>query len=700
MSKRSFHLILTTIVGLMFVFGNVFFLYAQEQKSDEFTLEEITVTAEKRTENLQKVAMSVAVMQGEELTNQGAVSLADILKNIPNVSTSEAGDKGSTINIRGLGSDLPSGTGEAAVSTNFDGAYQMRSEAGMFGFFDVDRVEVLRGPQGTLYGRNSTGGVVNIVSSKPKVDKVEGYAGLEIGDYKKMKTDGAVNIPIADSFAGRLAFVSTKQNSYTMDDHGGRDSQQGLATRLQLRYIPSDEAYLNLLYSYTQRDGGMFGIVTKANYDAGKYDINNNTYPYSRTSKQQNVDSKISLTAELPLGPGIVTLLPTYEKMKGRSSSYGVSQGAPGSGPVAAEPAFSTGGQPWNNETKTAELRYANKSDSEITWVVGLYWTDTKEPQSPDDTGYEAVKWYNTKSAFSQMTYPFSETFRGILGARYTADKKGYSDTDLTPEKASYKFDYFDWKIGIENDLNKETMSYLTLSSGHRSGGYNEFTGATFGTESAISGELGLKTRFLKNRVQVNGDIFYYDYKDYQVTNMWIAWDEEEARDVMHSEFFNVAKTINYGAEMDATALIGDATKLNFALAYLKNEYKSNFFLNPTPFEPAVNMKGKPMPHSPKYTFSAGIDHMFFFENGSSLTPSASYRWVDKQYYGMAVTKTAMGPAYAVLDFMLTYDSAKSWTLNFYANNALNKHYFTMSFSDNYFMGNPRTMGVTMKVKF
>ena len=104
------------------------------------------------------------------------------------------------------------------------------SDVGMFGYFDVDQVEVLRGPQGTLYGRNSTGGVVNIVSKKPRTDRVEGYVSLEAGDYKKMKQEAAINIPVADILAARLALVSTRQNSYTYDTSNHRDSQDGLAT--------------------------------------------------------------------------------------------------------------------------------------------------------------------------------------------------------------------------------------------------------------------------------------------------------------------------------------------------------------------------------------------------------------------------------------------------------------------------------------
>ncbi|MBN1627707.1 MAG: Plug domain-containing protein, partial [Deltaproteobacteria bacterium] len=191
---------LKILFGLGIVFTGV--PCAFSQVSEEFTLEEITVTAEKRAENLQKVAMSVTVLQGDEILNTGATTITDILKNVPNVSASDSGTSGGyTINIRGLGNDMPTGMGESSVSINFDGAYESRGESTLFGYFDVDRVEVLRGPQGTLYGRNASGGVLNVVSAKPRADKVDGYASLEVADYSKRKVEAAVNVPMADKFA-------------------------------------------------------------------------------------------------------------------------------------------------------------------------------------------------------------------------------------------------------------------------------------------------------------------------------------------------------------------------------------------------------------------------------------------------------------------------------------------------------------------
>jgi len=696
------------LLGTCFIFGSIPAVNAQESASDEFTLEEITVTAEKRVENLQKVSMSVAVIKGDDLQNQGATSIQDILKDIPNVSTSDAGGgNGYMINIRGLGNDMPSGVGESSVSMNVDGAFQARSDAGMFGYFDVEQVEVLRGPQGTLYGRNATGGVVNISSKKPSTDKIEGYVSLEAGDFKKQKQEAAINVPVTDTFAARLSLVSSKQNSYTYDSNNSRDSQEGLATRIQLRYMPSDDISLNLLYSYTERNGGLWSDVKKTNWDAGKYYLNNNTYPYDTTRKIKGINSKVSVTAEFPAGPGIVTLIPTYQKDKGRSTTYEIGRGQ-------TEPTFTAGYKPWKDETKIFDVRYASSSDATIKWTTGVYWTQTDSPRYPTDYEENGKAWNNSKAVLGQITYPFTDTLRGIVGARYSIDKKGFDnvdwnsrDTSFGSDSDSFSFKYFDWKVGVENDFAKDIMSYLTLASGHKPGGYSDMDGKPFDVESDISGELGVKSRFMDNRLQFNGDVFYYQYKGYQIVDSYFITNPSTGLDEMYVKFYNSeSKVQSMGAEFDAVALVGDATELTMNFSYLKNKYMEDFILHTDPTDPAgVNMKGKSMPHSPKYNIKGGVAHTFYFGDGSTVKPSISYRWTSEQYYGTQPLPGNLGPSYGVCDFTMAYTSTKSWAMNFYANNALNKHYYTGSVQQGdgtiiYFPSSPRAMGLTLKIAF
>ena len=699
--KKSYLVFFTLFLVIGLSFSGIPLVSAQVES--EFTLEEITVTAEKRVENLQRVSMSVSVLQGEEILNSGATTIADILKDIPNVSTTDSGTAGGlNINIRGLGNDLPTGMGESSVSTNFDGASTARGESTLFGYFDVDRVEVLRGPQGTLYGRNATGGVLNVISTKPRTDKVEGYASLEVGAYDKKKVEAAVNVPIADKFAGRLAFVYTQQDGTTKDDHGYRDNQSGLATRLQFRYMPNDDVSVNLLYNYTQTKGQSWSDVLKSNWLAGIYDINRNTYPYHLTNRNKNENTKLSLTAEFPLGPGIVTVIPSYETSEGDSSSYSMGRGAPGQ-PPPTTPSFSVNKTPYGYVSKIAEVRYANKSDSDIKWTFGLYYSTADDPRSPD-AGRGASSENSSNAAFGQVTYPFSDTLRVITGARYDVDKKSYSDGINYPDPSgSISFKYFDYKLGIEKDFAEDMMGYFTLASGHKPGGFGD-NGVPFDMESNISGELGVKSRFLDNRLQLNGDVFYYIYDGYQVVDGWVAPDPTSPTgESMYFKFYNADQAKSLGAEIETTALVGNATGLTLNLSYLQNEYTEDFFLHPSFTEPLKNMKGSTMPHSPKFTIMARIDHTFNFSDGSTLKPSVSYRWTDKQYLGFVIKPEYLGPSYSIVDFTMSYNAAKSWSLNFYANNALNKHYYVNTQNMGalvVFPGSPRIIGATWNLRF
>ncbi len=683
----------------------------KDKDKDTFTLEEVTVTAEKRAENLQKTPISISVIQGTTIQNDGSTSITNILKDIPNVSTSNMGTSGGyTINIRGLGMDLPPGMGESSVSVNFDDSNDARTESSLFGYFDVQRIEVLRGPQGTLYGRNATGGVLNVVSEKPTTDRVKGYAALEYGNYAKKKAEAAVNIPISDTVAGRVAFVTTQVDGYTADDHGYRADQSGLATRIQLRYMPTEDVSFNLLYNYSKTHAGNFFIeVPKSNWDAGKYDLNDAVWPYDTTVKFMNKSQKVSLKAEFPLGVGIMTVIPTYANAKGTSTSFGLPPGPPSPNPT---PRYNADNRPFNYEAKIGELRYSNKSDSKVKWQVGLYYLKSTDPIDPVGAAAKmemgrggADLYTDTKAVFGQVTYPVTDTFRAIAGLRYSEDKKGYENAfNFLYTEHSYSFSYTDYKFGIEKDLSPDIMSYLTLASGHKPGGFDDQTAAPFDMESNVSGELGLKSRFLDQRLQVNADVFYYQYKGYQVVDAYMAYDPAIGQDNMFVRFFNAPKARSQGGEIATTALIGDATLVNLDLTYLKNEYSEDFFMHPDVMLPAINLKGETMPHSPEFSVMASIDHTFSLGDGSTLRPKVSYRWKDKQYLGYLTVPSNLGPAFQVVDFTMNYVAAKGWSLNFYANNVLDEHYYEGSVQHGndtmIFPADPRTIGTTLNVRF
>jgi iron complex outermembrane receptor protein len=417
-------------------------------------------------------------------------------------------------------------------------------------------------------------------------------------------------------------------------------------------------------------------------------------------SKFKNL--KLQLNTEFPLGPGVVTFIPTYDHINQRNANVATDRqtGEPTGG-------IRQGGR-YGFETSTAELRYAASADSDIQWVGGLYWTETNEPGTPRTDPDPQLRWSKALAVFGQMVYPFSDRLRGTVGFRYDKDEKGYERITRIeppyPQTASFDFDYFDWKLGIELDHSEDIMSYFSLATGHRPGGYADRTGKPFEIESLISAEYGFKSRLMNNRFQLNSSIFYYDYKDYQSVDFWLEWDEEEQRDVFMVEYFNVDKAVNYGIEIETTTLLTPNTTFDLDVTYLHNEYKSDFILHPDPMGPGINMKGAPFPQSPEFTFRAAIDHTFTLPSGDTLKPRISARYTGERHIEFIATPATLGPSYTVVDASLTYSSQYNWSLNLYANNALDEIYAnamrTMPPPGSFMVGPRREVGMTFNIRF
>jgi iron complex outermembrane recepter protein len=233
--RRSFNAFLVLIVGLMFVFGDAFFVCAQETKSEEFTLEEITVTAQKRAENQQKVAISMEVISSADIKELGKTNLDEILTNVSSAIVQKAAD-GYRISLRGISDDSSASFGQSmatpTVAINTDGVYSNRKDTGS-SLYDVERVEVLYGPQSTMYSSASPGGIVNVVTASPKLDRYEVSGSIESGSYSLLNLQGALNVPVAEQVALRASVQSSKRDGYLT---GGGDNENSKSARLRALY--------------------------------------------------------------------------------------------------------------------------------------------------------------------------------------------------------------------------------------------------------------------------------------------------------------------------------------------------------------------------------------------------------------------------------------------------------------------------------
>ncbi len=636
-------------------------------------LEEVVVTAQRRTENLQKVSIAIATVSGEDIDRQSLNQADEVLKNVPGVVVQGAA-RGLVIAIRGLGSDLPPGVGESAVSTNFDGVYNYRAESGLLGYYDLDRVEILRGPQGTLYGRNATGGVVNVQSRNPGRD-FGGNVSLEGGNYSLYRVAGAVNAPLGADWAVRASGVSINRKGYS--NNGGNDAV-GAGGRLKALYKPSEDFSLLLSGEYTHLGGEGNSGTPAANFLAGQPYTN----AYSSAIFQDYRAYKFSAQLDATAGPGTVTFIPSYQH------GAGVVGGDMGMG-------LEIGKDPIAAVQKSAELRYASLPSSPVTWVAGVYYYSL-------DTGVDmgqGASYDHTKSSavFGQVSFPVAEGTRVLLGAREAQDKKGYENVTLNPPVNSSTSSAFDWKAGVEHDVSATSMAYATLASGHRPGGFNSFpgAGASFEQESLKSLELGSKNRFLDNRLQVNGDVFYYDYKNYQASDFFFP----AGSPFPQLFIYNTGKVKNYGAELDVVAAPSKDDRLNAGVTYLHSRYGSQFQLHDGPN--VADMYGEALPHAPDWSLKAGYEHVFQLGGAGTLIARLDGRYVSKQFVAPYPGAIQVQDAYATGDISLDYNAAsKRWDVNAYVKNVNDKALKTAYFAGEFIVGNPRLYGAVLNVRF
>ena len=645
------------------------------------TLTDVVVTAAKTENTLQRTGIAVTTVDGLKLREMGLVSSEQVLRNVPNVVVQGAA-RGFVIAIRGLGSDLPPGVGESAVSTNFDGIYNFRAESGTLGFYDMNRVEVLRGPQGTLYGRNATAGVVNVISNDPNTEKFEGYGTVDVGSYDQLRVEGAVNAPLGKNVAARVAFASINRDGYLSN---GANDAVGSGMRAKLRINPSNKFNLVLAGEFNKLGGKGPGFVNYLDYSSGDKD----KALFSSASEnisQDYTSTKLWANMEIDAGPGVLTILPSYQRAEG------VVWGDRGMG---LEKSF----DPNPAEQTSFEARYASKPGAKIGWVAGVYYYGLKNSTS-GVAGPDAVVTDKTNSTagFGQLTIPFGKKVRGLAGVRLASDTKSYSNP---PDEAEESWTAFDWKVGLEADLASDVLGYATVATGHRPGGFNTFPGAgqaRFKPESLLSMELGLKSRFA-NKVQLNTALFYYDYDEFQVADFYFP----PGQPFPVLELTNRGQVVNSGLEIETQTLLSKNTVLGLSFTYLNSEYKESFELHGGPFDgpDPVNMQGDRLPHAPKLTFNASLEQTFILESKGRITPSIRYRWLDDQYVAPFPGEPQTQEAYAMIDANIRYSSKNGrWSINAYMRNMSNEIIKIAYFADSTIVGSPRQAGISFTGRF
>ncbi len=650
-------------------------------------LQDIVVTAQRQSSTAQKTPATIEVLKANDLLTRGVGSLSDALSNVSGVFV-QANNKGLNVNIRGVGTGLDSAAGDPGVNTNVDGVYYRQASTIAAGLYDIDRIEVLKGPQGTLYGRNATGGAVNIITADPTFDF--GYRGsITVGDYSLVRTDAALNVPLSQTLAMRAAFGSESHKGYY---DTGQDDADRTAGRLKLLWTPSSSLRFLAGVSYSHDGGEGPGSVLATEPDGSRHAVVAHQPPGKLDQKFYTAFGN----AQWDTGPVVITFIPTYSRyiydyIGTNTSIYSQQR--------ARENQF------------TSELRFSSPASSSLKWVGGLYYYSDKLANYANLLDLGVINDQpdlKTKSyaAFGDVTAKINDRLRLIGGIRYTKDNKSQSNTYVIgfgqtfgPLDGKLKSSAVNFRAGAQYDLTPVIMAYATYATGYKAGGFlpDEPGYNTFKPERLRSIEAGIKSRLFDNRLQLNLSGFHYSYDNYQVSTLGFAHYGGLSALVFNSQ----GTTEIYGAELQASYRPTPDDQFNLSVSPLHSEF-GRFVIPGTPVTPPTVVTGKKVPSAPSWSGSVSYQHDWHIGVGRVSARAETY-FSTSYWSEFSHSTDSHRPGYTRTDLNLTYYGKDDrWSVGAFVKNVENSWIVTLkantAFGD-YLLQPPRTFGATLTLR-
>ena len=616
-------------------------------------LQEVIVTAERVSNAESKTPVSMEVISQQELVRKGIVDIQALAQVDPSVNF-DAGNGNGYITMRGVSGQ--GGIGPA-VPVAFDGFYYNLPIIFNNALYDVNRVEVLRGPQGTLFGRNASGGLINVVTNNPEKE-IGGYGRLTLGNYSQVNMEGAFNIPLSDAVQLRFAYASAQHAGYRQLAAGGgvADDEDAKGGRVKLAIQPTDHLGILLSFQFTHLGGaGTADTIMNLPADANALPTHE-AIPLTRYMTQvYNVGlaSQVSLDDKLVqlkvdydgLPHGItLTYLGGYDAMDYLHSSPTGGLDAPVYGiPVTVQ---LLGTQ--DPRTQNQELRLASAPGQVVTWQGGLYYfrshianndthfRDAATPTLPDIVTfpYDNEQW--STAGYGQLGWHLGPTTFS-LGARYTKEHVGQTDLaspgdGIFPALQTADYSKWTWHIGEEWNVTDHNLLYAKADTGFRAGAFNlnvpcNCTGGPplpttivpYDPEYVTAFEIGSKNR-IGGHLQVNADAFHMDYKGQQITG-------SNQGGVFT---LNARATTIYGVEAQLVALANAFGRFDLNGTWLHARFADQTQTNA--LNQTFHIGGNRLLQSPEVSVTAGFEHEFALGNGT-LTARIETKYQSGQYF-------------------------------------------------------------------
>ncbi|GAA4910369.1 TonB-dependent receptor [Mucilaginibacter defluvii] len=684
--------------------------------STDKQLNEVLVSAERREQEVQKVPAAITVLDAKQIRDYRLWDITNLTALAPNLFTVEHGNSAASnfFNIRGV----MGFSNEQAVATYVDGVYQFDYFSAPVQFGDIQSIEILRGPQGTLYGRNAFGGVVNITTKQPG-NKTSGYAEMTLGNYGQQRYTASLSGPvIADKLFAGGSFTYNHRGAiyYNEFTQSGFDRREDYSGNFNLRYLPSANWALAWNAKVeNDNDRGSFPWV--GSYDevlAKPYRVNTNNTNVERR-KNYNTSLAVNHYGKYFNFTSVSSYIDWRAYYEGTGVDYDFSPlNALSTAPDQRQHVF------------TQEVRFTSPSASEsrLKWVAGAYGfvqnTRMNAPTfyGPDyavfDPGADApftmtnISRGNNKgyAFFGQATYALTDKLDLTAGIRYDRENRKLTQrtdyqkdpapvTNLTPERYYLAgFHAFTPKVVLSYKLQDDMLLYGSYARGFRAGGLNTNAAdpaqVPYEPESSDNYEIGWKNRFFNNRLKLNLTAFYLKQHNQQIST---------AMDGINALILNVGEMHNKGLELEVTALPLKGLQLDWNASYSYARYTS-LLLYSNEAKAVVDFKGGQPINTPPVSSMLAAQYTYDLAGnkyGLAVFARAEFRHLGRYYFDFI--NALSQPAYSLFNFKAGI-SARRFELNGWMRNATNEKYVAYGSFGSFLLGSPRTYGTTLIYKF
>lgn len=725
---------LSSAIGLVLGLACIAPLHAQQAAEDTSTkptaasqaeatqLETVTVSARRRDESLQKVPVAVSAFSEEDMRDLQATSIDGLQGAVPGMNIVQGRGSSSAVNvfIRGIGQPDALQTFDPGVGMYVDDVYYSRIQGALFSLFDVERVEVLRGPQGTLYGKNSTGGAVKIVTKQPS-NTPEGAVEATLGNYGRREGRFYFSGPLSKTLSGSLAGVDARTDGYVTDPTTGAkyNNDNTKAVRGKLKWQPDESFSATLSADYTKQDTALtLGQATAPLYatdlvlgqvllytpdPSKKYDFKGETsFGPGHGQKLQHDGASLHLDWNLSSNWDFKSIT-AYRKL--HSNAYiDIDATALQLGDVLVD---------FHQKQFSQELQLQYNNGSNVQAVYGLYYLDEHVPSHQEAYADDLLRFITTPvnflrtiddklenksyAGFAHVNWEFVPSWTLAAGVRYTSETKDYwrttsafygaplqafsQDPQAVIPSTGKSWGAVTPSLSLEKQFTPQTMGYLSANRGFKSGGFNgrandaaTAANPTFNPEYVWTYELGLKMRSADGRMQGNFAAYHSDYTDFQAR---VSEPQTPGSPLFNFPVLNAAKLKMDGLEFEGATLLGQGTRLSTQLAYMNARYAS--FIDPrTLVDPSLAGLHDHVPFSPEWTARVAATQTFSLSDGSALTIGADASWRSSTWLSVDNRAGLMQPAYTVVGLFGIYDSADGhWQLRTGVRNLTDKVYKT-----------------------